>query len=251
MDSDSLDQPLFSAADWLAHQRARGLFRTAPPESVIFVFQRSLFDYARRQPTQKLNGLAAEMVLLKRAPGRIAVVGNFGMGAPAVAALAEQLAAWGVRRFVSIGLAGGLQADLRAGEVVVCARAVRDEGTSAHYGPPGQWAEAAPEMVVGLSRALHQRGHPHGVGESWTTDAPFRELRREVMEHQRAGVLTVEMEAAALFAVAQALSVSAVAAFVIADTLADGQWQWSADARATQQSLRVLFEAALDYLGGA
>ena len=51
--------------------------------------------------------------------------------------------ALGCRCFVSIGTAGSLQPDLAVGQLVVCERAVRDEGTSHHYVPAGEYAEAS------------------------------------------------------------------------------------------------------------
>jgi uridine phosphorylase len=52
-------------------------------------------------------------------------------------------------------------------------------------------------------------------GSTWTTDAPYRETVEEVMEFRRRGVLTVEMEAAALFAVARARGLPLASAVVI------------------------------------
>ena len=87
------------------------------------------------------------------------------------------------------------------------------------------------------------------TGTSWTTDAPYRELRRDVEAHQRDGVKTVEMEAAALFAVGQALKLSTGAAFAVADTLSGLRWRLGADLRAAHRGLEILFEATLEYFG--
>ena len=55
-------------------------------------------------------------------------------------------------------------------------------------------------MLRGFAQVLSARGLRFTTGASWTTDTPYRELRAEVKTHQQAGVQTVEMEAAALFA---------------------------------------------------
>jgi uridine phosphorylase len=244
------DEPIFSAVDLLAYKRARGaLPNIAPPQTAILAFQKSLVDYAiRHHPTKRVGGFIGELFLLKRTGERVALAGNFGIGAPVTAALADELAAFGVQRFVAIGLAGGLQSNLKPGDLVICERALRGEGTSAHYLPPGEWAAADREMTHGWSRALTQRGQAHTIGRTWTTDAPFRETRRTATGHQRNGIATVEMEAAALLAVGQALNLPAAAAFSIADTLADGRWQLESDPRPAQKGLEALFESALDYL---
>jgi len=69
-----------------------------------------------------------------------------------------------------------------------------------------------------------------------------------VLGHQRAGVLAVDMEAAALFSVARSMNLSAVTAFSIADQLADGHWKLSNDLRPAQKGLTILFDAAYEYL---
>ncbi|GAG93896.1 unnamed protein product, partial [marine sediment metagenome] len=52
----------------------------------------------------------------------------------------EELSAFDVKFFISVGTAGALQRDLKIGNVVVCDRAIRDEGTSHHYIPSVKYA---------------------------------------------------------------------------------------------------------------
>ena len=250
--SDDPDQPILAAADLLAHRRQQ---RTAPafppPEAVILAYQRQLVEYAaRRHAVRKVNGFYGDLYLFKRIGGRVALAGNFGIGAPVTAVLVEDLAAFGARRFVALGLAGGLQPELRPGDLVLCEHAIRDEGTSHHYLPPAPEVEADAEITRGIGGRLAARGESFVTGASWTTDAPYRELRRDVIAHQRAGVKTVEMEAATLFAVGQALRLPAGAAFAVADTLAGVRWRFEANLRRAYRGLEILFEATLEYLSG-
>jgi uridine phosphorylase len=171
-----------------------------------------------------------------------------GPGAPIAAMAVEELITFGVSCFISIGLAGSLQPDLQAGDVVVCDRALRDEGTSYHYLPPARSVDAAPALVQQLSATLSARGIAHAIGASWTTDAPYRETRREVETYRAEGVRTVEMEAAALFAVGQRLGAATAAVFVIGDRLADLTWQPSPDPRLPRQKLGAVAEVIVDSL---
>ena len=58
-------------------------------------------------------------------------------------------------------------------------------------------------MTAVLRAVLDGRGVPYAVGKTWTTDAPYRETRAKVAARRREGCITVEMETAALLAVAR------------------------------------------------
>lgn len=245
------DQPLLTAANLLAHRRARGLVPAdlTAPETVLLCFSREVMnDVMRWKSVKKLPGFYGDVMMLKRAGERVAVAGNFGLGGPVTAVLAEDLAALGARHFIIIGMAGGLQPHLQAGDLVVVDRALRDDGVSRHYLPPAPDVAASPELVAELSRALDQHNLPHHLGTTWTMDAPYRETRRAALRHQQAGVMTVEMEAAALLAVGQALGVQTGAVLVIADTLADGRWRLDVNLRAVNHMLTHVLKVLVDYL---
>lgn len=252
MSTDPLDpeQPVFTAADLLAYQRARGrLPNIAPPRAVLLTFQGHLTKYvAGKHTTRQVKLFNADLHLLKRGNYELALVSGFGSGSSATAALVDQLAAFGVRQFIAIGLAGGLQADQKLGHLVISKGAIRDEGVSRHYLPPSETVESSSEMAEGVAAILANQNRSYSSGLTWTTDAPFREIRRDVLAHQSNGVLAVDMEAAAIFAVAQANGLSALAVFSIADTLANGVWSMSEDLRPAQMGLTVLFDAVFEYL---
>ena len=82
---------------------------------------------------------------------------------------------------------------------------MRDEGTSYHYLPPAEFAEADPGAGrCGDGGALRSTELPVYRGAAWTTDAPFRETAGAIERCRARGILAVEMEAAALYAFARA-----------------------------------------------
>ena len=88
--------------------------------------------------------------------------------------------------------------------VILIDKALRDEGTSYHYLPPAPYSCLDPAL-----REMVSARWDHGlvslyVGASWTTDAPFRETEALIAQRRAEGILTVEMEAAALYAASQA-----------------------------------------------
>lgn len=228
----------------------RGILpRMAVPRGIILCFQPSLLRFAlKRRRMRKISGFGADFYLRDRTDGPVAIVGNFGVGAPATVALIEELAVLGAKRFITVGLAGALQPDLRSGDLVLPDRAIRDEGTSYHYIPAGAIAAPDPALVQGLARALARQGHPARPGTTWTTDAPYREMRRQVEQYGQAGVLAVEMEAAAVFAAGECLGLATAAALAIADSLTRPPRAPDFDHARAQQGLQVLFEAARQVL---
>jgi uridine phosphorylase len=246
----SESDPILTPSALLAYRRANGLLPDFPaPRAVIFAPQKSLAEYVlRRHSTKRIKGFLGEFHLLKHTDGQIAISTGFGIGAPVIAGLTDEFAALGVRQFVLIGMAGGLQPRLNTGSLVVSTHALRGEGVSRHYLPPHETVEPSPGMLQGISQILKRQNHPPSLGTTWTTDAPFRELRKDVLEHQKQGVLAVDMEAAGMLAVARSLNLSAVAMFSIADQLSDGEWRMAGDLRPAQKGLAALFEAAFEYL---
>lgn len=248
MSSDN--EPVLTSLKLLAYQRSIGhLPDFSRPHTVIFVPQKSLADYAlRRLVARRIKGFLGDFYLLKRTDGKIALSTGFGIGAPVVAALTDQFAALGVKQFALIGMAGALQPELNPGSLLICNNAIRGEGVSHHYLPPGLTVDVSEEMAQGLSQILNKRNQAHSIGTVWTTDAPFRELRKTVLEYQRAGVLAVEMEAASLLSVARSQKLPAIAMFSISDQLSGGQWKAAKGLHPVQKGLEILFDALIEFL---
>ncbi len=133
----------------------------------------------------------------------IGIVG-LAVGAPFAVLVAEQLFASGCRLLISITSAGQITPMGPTPYFVLIDRALRDEGTSHHYLPPSTFAHADPALIGRAwphLAALPERVHR---GTAWTTDAPYRETQHAIEAARAHGALAVEMEAAALYAFAQA-----------------------------------------------
>jgi uridine phosphorylase len=226
---DALTEP----ADFVRYWTEQGVLPAGfvPPAGVVVLYQRRLFDaviggpgLSPFAPRGARNTAFLDLHTFDDTGGTVGVIGGFGIGAPAAVSVLESLAAIGVRRFVSMGTAGGLNAGLVVGDVVVCDRAVRDEGVSHHYLPAALWAEPSTPMTDRLRASLRAAGLEPATGSAWTIDAPFRETVAEARHYAAEGVAVVEMEAAALFSVGQVRGVEVAAAFAISDSLADGEW---------------------------
>ena len=149
-------------------------------------------------------------------------VGVVGMavGAPFAVLVAEQLAASGTQLVISITSAGHITSNAQPPYFLLIDRALRDEGTSAHYQPPARWSHVSEQLADALTNAFTGLAEPVLVGPSWTTDAPYRETRTAIADAEAQGIACVEMEAAALYAYAAARSRNVVCFAHITNTMA-------------------------------
>jgi uridine phosphorylase len=128
------------------------------------------------------------------------------VGAPFAVLVAEELFASGCRLLVSVTSAGQLAALRPPPYFVLIEKALRDEGTSYHYLPATEFAQADADLLDLVEAAVSgpDLRVPVLRGGTWTTDAPFRETAEAIAAMQARGLLAVEMEAAALYAFAAA-----------------------------------------------
>jgi len=151
------------------------------------------------------------------------VVARSPIGAPAAIITMEEMTALGCRTFLTFGACGSLVPDVVIGDLVLPTFAISDEGTSRHYGkvqrlrPDGNVRRA---IVAGLEDMSHQ----FRPGGTWTTDAVYRESRVRARQLVALGVVAVEMEAAAVWAVARHRGVRAASLFVVSDELGGEGW---------------------------
>jgi uridine phosphorylase len=167
-----------------------------------------------------------------------------GVGAPLAAGILEEAIAVGCRTLVVCGGAGAIVPGLALGHVVVPTAAVRDEGTSYHYCAPAREIEADARAVRVASELLEERGVPHLLGKTWTTDAPFRETPAAIRRRRDEGCVTVEMEASAFMAVAQFRGVDLVQYLYAGDDVSGETWdhrRWT-----TSSARRDLFWLAVE-----
>lgn len=191
-------------------RRQKALPLTAVPEVCVLDPDGDVVRHLRRTGTVRTyEGWACYhtdlLVFELDGVGDVGIIGC-AVGASFAVLLAEQLFASGCRLLVSVTSAGQITDNGPTPYFVLIDRALRDEGTSYHYLPPSQFANAPDaallnrigEAVSGLSGVAVHRG------ATWTTDAPYRETEVAIASARQQGVLAVEMEAAALYAFAAA-----------------------------------------------
>jgi uridine phosphorylase len=151
------------------------------------------------------------------------------VGAPVSAAFLEIAIALGCRKFIACGGAGVLDREIPVGAFIVPSAAVRDEGLSYHYIPAGRQVDASQRAVDVLTSTLREHGESYQIARVWTTDGLFRETPEKVALRKREGCVAVEMEAAALFAVAQFRNVELGYLLFGGDDVSGDEWDRRAE----------------------
>lgn len=126
------------------------------------------------------------------------------VGASFAVLVAEELFASGCKLLISVTSSGQVMPVQAPPYFILIDRALRDEGTSYHYLPPAAWSAAPAHLLDRLDGVFDEVGVVVLRGSVWTTDAPFRETEEAIEAARRHGVLAAEMEAAALYAFAEA-----------------------------------------------
>ena len=155
------------------------------------------------------------------------------VGSAPAAQFMDWLIGYGVENIISTGTCGVLT-NIEENAFLVPVRALRDEGASYHYVAPSRYMEMQIEAISAIEQVLEQLGIPYEEVMTWSTDGFYRETAEKVAYRKEEGCAVVEMECAALAAVAQLRGAVWGELLFTADSLADldnyDQRDWGAEA---------------------
>ena len=140
-------------------------------------------------------------------------VTSTGIGGPSASIAMEELVQCGADTFVRVGTCGGIDLDVRGGDIVIATGAVRMEGTSKEYAPVEFPAVSDFHITNALVEAAENLKIPYHVGVVECKDSFYGqhapqtkpvgyELLNKWNAWVQCGCLASEMESAALFVVA-------------------------------------------------
>jgi DeoD family purine-nucleoside phosphorylase len=147
-----------------------------------------------------------------------------GMGCPSAAIVIEELVQLGVKRLLRVGTCGGLQADLRLGDLIVAISAVAADSTAQHlvsepHTPTADW-----ELVHGAVHAAKELGKPVRVGPIVSSDLFYNPDDGQYGRWSGRGILAVEMEAAVLFTLGALRKVKTGCLLTVSDVVVEGEF---------------------------
>jgi len=180
-----------------------------------------------------------------------------GIGCPSAAIAVEELADVGVDTFIRVGTTGALQSSIEIGDMIVATGAAKDEGTSKRYEKATYPAVPDYGVLSALVEAAEENDESVHVGPIASDDAFYAETDEYVEDWEEAGVLSVEMEAAAVFTLARRKGLSAGAICTVDGNLVEGTQKGETDdeelpAKArnnVERAIRMSLDAVVDLQG--
>lgn len=153
-------------------------------------------------------------------------VTSTGIGGPSASIALEELVKVGAKKFIRVGTCGGMDLNVKSGDLVIATGAIRMEGTSKEYAPIEFPAVADYEIVTALKQASEKLNLPHHIGVVQCKDAFYGQHNPEIMPVNyelinkwnawlKLGCLASEMESAALFVAGSFLKVKVGSIFLV------------------------------------
>jgi uridine phosphorylase len=196
------------------------------PETVLVTFKQKIIDIAMNLFSTEIidNMYLGSVVPIYKLEYQSSKIGLYRtiIGGPASVGLLEEIIAKGANKILFFGPCGSLDKNLSAGYLIVPTAAYRDEGTSYHYMPAGDYVEVKTSDRLGS--ILNELGIPFIYGKTWTTDAFYRETRNNMEARKKEGCITVDMECASVMAAGQFRGVEIFQFLYAADSLYGDSW---------------------------
>jgi uridine phosphorylase len=234
-------------------RRQKGLAVGTVPAICVLDPDGDLVDYlrdthcAKRHPTWACYHTALDTFVYEGI--EFGVIGRV-VGASFAVLVAEELFASGCELLISITSAGQIISLDNPPYVVLIEKALRDEGTSYHYLPPSPYSYLHPGLREAIYYAWDNTNVPLYLGSSWTTDAPFRETEEMIQTCRKKGILTVEMEAAALYALAEVKQYKIICFAHVTNQMGQTEGDFEkGQAQGSLTALRILTQTARAFPG--
>lgn len=150
----------------------------------------------------------------------VSIMGS-GMGMPSISIYAHELfAEFGVQRIVRVGTCGGLLEDMRLGELVLATAASTDSAMNRlRFGGMDLCVAADQDMLQAVAARAGGDGLPVRTGEVFSTDFFYHPDPEFIARCQALGVLALDMETAALYALARQHGRRALTILTVSDVI--------------------------------
>jgi nucleoside phosphorylase len=178
-------QAVIEPARVIQERKEIGLHPSGPvPAGAIMCYDTAFWQWVcAGSGNVECDGWLKGAYLVPHRDAQVLVLKVPGFGAPTAVMTLEELIAFGINRFVNLGTAGGLQAELSVGDLVICDRAIRDEGTSHHYVPFEKYAYSCPGLTENLRAAAERQGRTYRKSACGSREARRSAPQRHQLDH--------------------------------------------------------------------
>lgn len=212
------------------------------PPAVILGFQPKLTEVVEQRAESRIQIVRSQYLYRLTETVGYVPVHEWGIGAPISASVTENVIAAGAEAVILLGGGAGLQPDLSPDAAILPTDAIRDEGVSYHYLPAEESVTPTPALVDSLDDALSERDFETPRGPTWTTSAFYRETIPEIEQYRDEGVLTLDMESAAIWAVCQYRGADTATVHELGDILSPDEWVPETD---SERGLQEMFDPTI------
>ena len=205
------------------------------PPNLLVIFSQNLLENfvtpnVLYRDSDLLQFFGGESILYKSDSNRNLVAIEGTISAPIGVSAIQTAVSRGVKRVFVLGLCGAVDSSLNVGDFILPTLCEREEGTSFHYIPPNAAASPNYDMLQSLTKHLEKHNLPYRAGKTVSTDAPYRQTIETELTWRKDGILGVDMEMSAVFALCKYLKIPSVGLFVVSDThdlTEKTDWEWN------------------------
>lgn len=182
-------------------------------------------------------------------------VTSTGIGGPSASIALQELTNVGAKNFIRVGTCGGMNLDVKGGDIVIATGAVRMEGTSKEYAPIEFPAVADLDITNALVKSAKNLGYNYHTGIVQCKDSFYGQHNPDIMPvsyelqnkweaWKRLGCLASEMESSALFVAGSFLKVKVGSVFlVVANQERESQGLENPIVHDTEKAIKTAIEA--------
>lgn len=219
------------------------------PQAIILGYQNKLTEVVADRAESQIQVVRSQYLYPLTETVGYVPVHEWGIGAPISATVTENVIAAGAEAVVLLGGGAGLQPDLSPDDAILPTTAIRDEGVSYHYIPKNEPVTPTASLVDSLDEALSSADFETPRGPTWTTSAFYRETLPEIAQYRDKGVVTLDMETAAIWAVCQYREIDTATVHELGDVLTPEEWVPETDSkRGLQEMLEPTVEALENHI---
>jgi uridine phosphorylase len=207
---------------------------TSLPKTAILTVQHNVISRKRSLFYKKTKGVTGKNYVIDT---KLLLCTNFGIGAPAVISLMEELRILGVTQFFFIGLAGRIDHTIAEGEICIAKTVFSTTGCSALYASGTYFEPITNNWFTTIASKLNYK---QIIG--WSTDAPFRETQSLIEHYKAKGAKLVDMECAAIYAFAKFYNLNAFCVLIASDALSETNWSPPKDMNGLNDAMLKTFK---------